>query len=400
MQTIGFRPRAAISESVATAWAFAHADNPPLAESNRRRAATRSTEWNLPAIIIPPGQARSYLDELPVPAGRLNPDDVDVLQQLGIHSLKGVLNLPLGDLPTRLSSGAVTRIRQLLGDQEELITPLPEADPVQETWTSEFPAQNRKAIRHVLDHLCTRIAETLRRRLVGATQLSCTLTLESGEDISFDAQFVRPMQTAEMLQDMLSLQLDQQTVSQPVTAACILAEISPLPQGRQRDLFSTTEHICPQEDLATLINRLNNRLGKQAALQAELTTDARPEFQTQLVPVMAGDSAGLSDRLNDLVTPQTTTESARPLLDRPICLLQEPQLLTMTGLPASDDEIRIEGVLHVVQRTIGPERYQTAWWQETATHRDYYVVETTQGARFWLFCDLQSHQWFLHGIFD
>ena len=54
----------------------------------------------------------------------------------------------------------------------------------------------------------------------------------------------------------------------------------------------------------------------------------------------------------------------------------------------------------------GPERIALEWWcgeEEGGTPegRDYWQVETEEGARLWLYRDLHSGaaRWFLHGIF-
>ena len=62
-----------------------------------------------------------------------------------------------------------------------------------------------------------------------------------------------------------------------------------------------------------------------------------------------------------------------------------------------------------VQRADGPERIFGEWWKrdaELSAVRDYFQVEDTEGARFWLFRSGEEQQiitgagrWFLHGIF-
>jgi len=47
----------------------------------------------------------------------------------------------------------------------------------------------------------------------------------------------------------------------------------------------------------------------------------------------------------------------------------------------------------------GPERIETAWWRGPIVRRDYYVVETDSGERFWVFRRLKDGAWFLHGVF-
>ena len=50
---------------------------------------------------------------------------------------------------------------------------------------------------------------------------------------------------------------------------------------------------------------------------------------------------------------------------------------------------------------LGPgARVETGWWRGADVRRDYYVAETTDGERFWLFRDLAAGGWFVHGVFE
>jgi len=60
---------------------------------------------------------------------------------------------------------------------------------------------------------------------------------------------------------------------------------------------------------------------------------------------------------------------------------------------------RLGGQTHEVVKAHGPERIETAWWRGPTVRRDYYVVDTETGARFWLFRRLRGGGWFLHGLF-
>ena len=57
----------------------------------------------------------------------------------------------------------------------------------------------------------------------------------------------------------------------------------------------------------------------------------------------------------------------------------------------------------------GPERIAGEWWREDSPVRDYYRVEDSAGARFWIYreglydedgaCAPAAPRWFLHGVF-
>jgi protein ImuB len=60
---------------------------------------------------------------------------------------------------------------------------------------------------------------------------------------------------------------------------------------------------------------------------------------------------------------------------------------------------RLGDEVHAVVQAYGPERIETAWWRGPTVRRDYYVVETESGGRFWVFRRLRDGGWFLHGTF-
>jgi protein ImuB len=55
--------------------------------------------------------------------------------------------------------------------------------------------------------------------------------------------------------------------------------------------------------------------------------------------------------------------------------------------------------MHRIVQAHGPERIETAWWRGPSVRRDYYVVETESGERFWVFRRLKDGDWFFHGMF-
>jgi protein ImuB len=62
-------------------------------------------------------------------------------------------------------------------------------------------------------------------------------------------------------------------------------------------------------------------------------------------------------------------------------------------------------MIHTVAEAQGPERITPEWWRRTAdAARDYYVVEDTDGHRYWLYRhglygSGDAPRWFVHGTF-
>ena len=72
--------------------------------------------------------------------------------------------------------------------------------------------------------------------------------------------------------------------------------------------------------------------------------------------------------------------------------------LSTDGLPV---RFRWEGRFHVVVRSRGPERIETAWWRGPTVRRDYYIFETDRGGRFWMFRGFgNGHGFFMEPMGD
>ena len=103
-----------------------------------------------------------------------------------------------------------------------------------------------------------------------------------------------------------------------------------------------------------------------------------------------------------------------PAAPRPIRLLRRPEEIEVIA-PVPDDppmRFRWRGVSHRVRAAAGPERIAAEWWRgkrsgkrpETDLIRDYYRVEDSDGARFWIFraglhAADRMPRWYLHGLF-
>ncbi len=399
--------RVSISDSVATAWAFSHVEGHTLlaaagASLHKRRRHSKP-EWDLPVIVIPPQQAEVWLHKLPVAAARIPISDINVLSQLGILNLKQLFQLPIEDLPARLSAAAVRRLQQICGTDDELIASIPEADPVAATWVSEFPVSNTGEIQQVLEYLVDDIAEQLQRRCVGAIRLTCRLKPEEGSVVPLIAEVVKPLQSANELLEVLLLRLEFLRVP-PTLSVTLRATVAPLPIARQQDLFSPSEHIEPTEELASVVNRISNRLGRQSLLTAEFTTNPVPEHSILLRPLIEGSAeatiGNIGDRLSELVTPETPQPEKRSAYNLPLRLLAEAAPLGGSGANPLTAGIRWNGMTHAVTDINGPERIQTDWWNDSPVHRDYYRVTVQSGSTFWIYLDITSDTWHLHGVFD
>jgi protein ImuB len=155
---------------------------------------------------------------------------------------------------------------------------------------------------------------------------------------------------------------------------------------------------------------LSNRLGRERVTRPKLTRDAVPEQACELEPLTTS-TAGLPPspqkrRLAKKAARKMAESSTPPPRDyrastRPLLLLGKPATIEAVSLAPDGPPISFtwQGGRRRVARHWGPERVETAWWRGPSVRRDYYRVETHSGERFWLFRELVTRKWYLHGSF-
>ncbi|HEY0896139.1 MAG TPA: DNA polymerase Y family protein, partial [Sphingobacteriaceae bacterium] len=145
-----------------------------------------------------------------------------------------------------------------------------------------------------------------------------------------------------------------------------------------------------QEQLAELLDRLENKVGKEKIHRYLPAEHYWPERSIREAGSLQEAAA-------------TMWRNEKP---RPVHLLKKPEPIEVTA-PIPDYPPMVflyKGKRHQVLKADGPERIEREWWLETGEHRDYYNVEDEHGQRYWLFrlghyAGGEMSQWYLHGFF-
>jgi protein ImuB len=84
---------------------------------------------------------------------------------------------------------------------------------------------------------------------------------------------------------------------------------------------------------------------------------------------------------------------------RPSLLLERPEpaeaiAVTPDGPPWV---LRRGGRERTIVRAIGPERIAGEWWRFREPTRDYFKVQDDTGRWLWVYREVQTNRWFIHG---
>jgi protein ImuB len=394
LHDMGYYSKLAIADSLGAAWALAH-----YHESTDRH----------PHAIVPIGETREWLNPLPVEALRILPDTVATLARLGVYHIDALLRLPRSGLAPRLGQPLVRRIAEALGETDEPLTVFHPAAEFVSKHELEYATDDRR----ILEDRIQRLVESVKGRLAtsgrGALRLTCRLDLSAHLPFSLEVNLFSPTQDAEHLSRLLISALENKSLPSTVQRLSLAVTLTSPIRSSQQSLFSELQNDWTHSrSAARLIDSLSERLGRQNVLGVVIKKDPLPEtsFRTTVLTGRSKPPQFTNARQNHIDDNSGQQPSA--LLEnkqrRPLCLLAKPIKLSVEVASHQTANhppkvFRHHGRSHTILRHWGPERIETGWWYGPCIRRDYFRVETSLGW-WWIYRDLTTQDWMLHGRFS
>jgi len=390
-QKHGYTVRAAIADTIGTAWAVA-----------------RFEKEN---FIVEPGQQAVALLSLPAAALRLDDDTVDRLNKLGLRQVKDFIGMPRSALRRRfdgkevksqklkvktsvmVNSGSgsrdiITRINQAVGLEEEIIQPVHPIEPYQERLPCLEPIVTATgieiALQRLLENLCKRLKQE--GKGIRTAVLKCFRVDGKIEEIIIGT--IRASHHVEHLFRLFELKINSIEPALGIELFILHATKVEDHSPMQEKIWNS-EAGLQDERIAELLDRLSCKIGMSSIHRYLPDEHYWPERSMK----------------NVLSLDETTSTQWKVDRPRPLQLLARPECIEVTA-PIPDYppmNFRYKGKLHTIKKAEGPERIEQEWWIEQGQHRDYYYVEDEEGCRYWLFrlghYEDVSYRWFIQGYF-
>ncbi len=317
------------------------------------------------AALTSPERLTNALRNVPLAAAPLADSVITALHGMGIRHLGQLLALPRDGLLRRFGSPVVTLLDRLQGrepDPREYYQP---PDLFESRLEFNYELAHTQALLFPLRRMLGDLTLYLLQRDRGVQRFELKLLHAELPPTVITLGLLSPSRDPTHLFDLCRTRLER--VRLPAAARGLQLRAPELPPfiPALRDLFASRA----QENTSwvALRERLRARLGEEALGQLEPQADPRPEHSLRRVTQLKTEPAPLA------------------LPPRPSWLLPQP-------VPWPGGELRI---------ITGPERIEAGWWDGDDVRRDYYVAETHQGQRAWVFRPAGAHSgtWMLHGWF-
>jgi protein ImuB len=306
--------------------------------------------------------------------------------EVGVTRIAHLLALPRPSIAARFGDAALQQVDRALGDLPEIIEPVRPVAPPCAARAFEGPCSCLTAIGLACRGLLERLCEELSHLARGATECRVTLDRSDMEPLQLDLRLSAASRDPAHLWSLLRPRLERAHLGFGVEGISVTALRVGLVRQEQQRWWATAEPAAARgAGFGQLLDTLVNRLGHTNVARAILVESHIPERACRMVSVLdpgRESAAGVVDA------------------DRPSMLLPEPIPCHVIALTPDGPVSRftIGGEEHGVKACLGPERIASEWWRRERFTRDYFKAQDDAGRWVWIFRDLDSCDWFLHGV--
>jgi protein ImuB len=338
------------------------------------------------AMVIDEREIQSAIGPLPVEALGIDPEMAQAMTEVGITKIHELLVLPRSSIAARFGDPLLRRVDQATGRVPELIDPVRTVVPPSVERLFQGPCRCLEALglacRQSIDELCASLTSrglgwtdgrlTLQRSDIGPLDLPLLLSTASADPAHLWSLFRPRLERAQLGFGVEGIR---------ITAT----RCGRLTQQQAR--WWGESAAAPHRDGAVdrLLDTLINRLGQDRVLRLQSCESHIPERTRRLV--------GITER-------RVESEGCGIDADRPTLLHEPPQPVeaVFSECDGRVSLLRWRGRAIVINTCIGPERIASGWWGRGGVSRDYFKVQAADGQWLWLYRDIVTGDWFMHGI--
>lgn len=293
-----------------------------------------------------------------------------LLTQIGARTIGDLLRLPRDGLARRFTPHLITQLDQLVGDAPDPQIIFKPALKFSEQFALDAAVSNMTLLQPLAYQLLEKLCHYLHKKHAQAEEMQWQLTNDRDEIYNIPVLLTKPNRELISLNELSRLAFENTQIKAPITAIMLQVNRFSVFTPSSKDLFENRTKSGDESN--SIVEKLRNRLGKNAVHGLRVRADHRPEKAW--------------DRCDPGQIGAALFGGARPLW-----LLETPK-----SIRVSNGQLFFGNQTLSIQQS--RERICSGWWDGQTVRRDYYFAETAS-IKLWIFRDLDSGSWHLHGIF-
>ena len=351
--------------------------------------------------LVPKQASRDSMLLLPLAALRLDTEILSALAQAGFKRIADVIDRPRAPFAARFGQGFLRRLDQALGREDESINPRRSPPSYMAERRFPDPIMLESDVLGTIGQLAHELERLLARRGEGARLLQVALFRVDGKVHRLEAATGGPLRNPDRIKRLFIERLATIGDKYDPGFGYDMVRLSALTCERLDPAQGGLAGQDYQSELAHLIDRLSTRFGSRRLMRLVPRATHIPEFAVAAVPAQLA--------CDDFAVDLVGQDSLAPV--RPVRLFSRPEPIDAVAEVPDGPPVRFRWrhILYEVIAAEGPERIAMEWWRDDQGHaltRDYFRVESKEGARAWLYREglykqrnAGNPRWFLHGLF-
>lgn len=382
-----------------------------------------------PEYICPPGEERDRLKNLSLPLllhlegleAWSRPSHIENIVSffltLGFKTIGDLSRFTLPSFQERWGETGALLWKRLHAQDRQVISPLAPTEPLEDYVHLDFPISLVSLLLHQMQKSLDFLFTRLQGRRLFAQKITLTLHCEySKTRHKIEIAPNTPSRNRELFVTLLENRLSEIDLENPIRDFEV--HVIPCPEKSQqldffeprtsdRDKLQTLFSLLQQSQLKPGLYRIEPAILPEHGWRLAGDPDEiEPREVTPHLRVAAPSAAYVSEKE---WSPDTEDEEAeyaiasQPYYGASVMQAPRPTRLLNAPVPLTLDELQRIKIL-----SSNPiERLEDGWWESGAKNgsglgqvRDYYFALSSEGQCLWIYQDLRTQEYFLHGYFD
>ncbi len=378
-----FTPHSSIESSVRCAVA-----STPIAAEIAARHSQQSMTY------VRDGYDRDLIATYPVAVLSPSPQLANLFDGTGVESCRDLARITHEEVEVRFGAEGVKLWRLARADDRRVIfSSIPRALPESSLEWTDYAIRRAERLVFVINALFGNVCEALKERGEGALAVTLSFALANRTVLEHSMRAARPTASQNAWMRLVRLEIESIVFPDAVTGITLRVESSSTSGARQGDVFDRGFGTAAAAEEA-----LSQLMDDQGSIAVEPENTSHPLMEqrtawTSLAPARVMENA---ERYAASLAKSASTALT-------LQLLPEPRRISVATVKRRDDEVprsfRDGGTVRNITRVAGPDRVSGGEWHEPYA-REYFRCVVEDGGLVWLYREMKSERWFLHGWWD
>ena len=299
------------------------------------------------------------------------------LEGLGIKTIGQILKIPKKKIRRRFNNRLLDDLDLIFSKNVvSRLNTVKKSVPVEEKKDFINPVTEKEYLLHELKKILKSLCKNINEQHLGTRRVNLFITTENKKKLSYEISVDLSQGTSSFLNIffLIKEKFNYIKIEEPVTSIKVIFQDIQYIEEKTDDLIIEKKKYSLS--IIELIAVLSSKLKQSSIISFNNQINYAPELKFK-----KSFFSGKTYPNNTITTTDPDTQDVIWIYDSPLLLKKKHEM------PLYKGELKI---------CLGPERIETNWWTKYPLRRDYYIAETKNNEKLWVYRTPEK-KWYLHG---